>query len=163
MNCLILPCSQRKRDPRSLPNHIYDDDGTVISPAWDVYDGPLARIARKHAPYRGLDIWFLSARFGLISRSFGIPLYDHKMTIGQAGDADWIGTRITVPWLLAGVVGAYENVYTCLPRLYEVALAAGLATFGVETVVVQKLYGQGYMCKYLKQFLMERRNLQVDR
>ena len=46
MNCLILPCSQRKRDPRSLPNHIYDDvDGTPIAPAWDVYDGPLTRIA----------------------------------------------------------------------------------------------------------------------
>ena len=160
MNCLILPCSQRKRDPHSLPNHIYDSDSTVIAPAWDVYDGPLARIVRKYAPYRDLDIWFLSARFGLISRLYRIPLYDQKMTIEKASNADWIGTHITVPWLLAGVVGSYEAVYTCLPRLYEVALAAGLAHFGVEPVVVQKLRGQGYMCQALKRFLAERRQCQ---
>ena len=34
MNCLIIACSQRKRDPLTLPHHSYDDvDGTPIAPA----------------------------------------------------------------------------------------------------------------------------------
>ncbi|MBN1934609.1 MAG: hypothetical protein JW934_08080 [Anaerolineae bacterium] len=153
MDCLILPCSQRKRDPRTLRNHTYDDvTGAPIAPAWAVYNGPLVQIARKYAPYRELDVMFLSARFGLIDWTYMIPLYDQKMTIGQITD-EWVGTRVTVPWM------RYESycktVYTCLPRLYKVALAAGLAPFGVKPAAIQMSYGQGYMSKYLKQFCLE--------
>ena len=158
MNSLILPCSQRKRDPRSLPNHIYDDDGTVIAPAWDVYDGPLTRIARKYAPYRDLSIWFLSARFGLITSSYLIPLYDQKMTDERATNTAWIGHRITLPLFRFGRYTCYETVYTCLSRRYELALAAGLGPLGIEptSLLSDDKRGQGYMAQALKRFLAER-------
>lgn len=158
MNCLVIACSQRKRDPLALPYHSYDDvDGTPIAPAWAVYDGPLARIVRKHAPYRELGIWFLSARFGLIQASHLIPLYDQEMTSQQAADSDWIGTHITVPWLRIGAARSYENVYTCLPRRYEAALAAGLAPLDVTlTSLLTGGRGQGYMSQALKAFCRER-------
>ena len=155
MDGLILPCSRRKRDPRSLPSHIYDNDGTVIAPAGAVYDGPLARIARKHAPYRDLDIWFLSARFGLIRASYPIPLYDQKMTAQQSTDIEWIGRRITLPWLRIGA-GRYENVYTCLSRRYESALNAGLEPLGITPASIVRRRGQGYMFQALKAFCHER-------
>ena len=159
MNCLIIACSQRKRDPLTLPYHSYDDvDGTPIAPAWAVYDGPSARIVRKHAPYRALSIWVLSARFGLIQASYLIPLYDQKMTSRKAADPEWIGTHVTVPWLLIGAAGFYENVYTCLPRRYEAALAAGLGSLGIEPVSLLRddRRGQGYMSQALKAFCGER-------
>ena len=122
-----------------------------------MYDGPLARIVRKHAPYRELSIWFLSARFGLIQASYLIPLYDQKMTPRKAADPEWIGTHITVPWLLIGAPGFYENVYTCLPRRYEAALAAGLAPLDVTlTSLLTGSRSQGYMGQALKAFCSER-------
>ena len=159
MSCLVIACSQRKRDPRTLPSHTYEDvNGTPIAPAVMVYDGPLARIVRKYASYRDLSIWFLSARFGLIRASYLIPLYDQKMTARQAADPEWIGTRITVPWLLGGADKIYENVYTCLPRRYESALVAGLATFEDKpvSILADGRRGQGYVAQALKAFLLER-------
>ena len=155
MNCLVIACSQRKRDPLMLPYHNYDDvDGTPISPAVAVYDGPLARIVRKHASYRHLSVWFLSAWFGLIQASYLIPLYDQKMTSQQAVDPEWIGIHVIVPWLLVGAAGFYENVYTCLPRRYEAVLAAGLGSLDIEPISLlsDDRRDQDYMSQALKAF-----------
>ena len=85
MNCLVIACSQRKRDPRTL-SYITLPDGTPVAPVWAVYDGTRMRIV-KYAPYRGLVLLILSARFGLISPSHKTPLYDQRMTLAQAQDA----------------------------------------------------------------------------
>jgi len=68
---LIVSCSQRKRsDPGLLP-------------AIDRYDGPTFRVLRrflKEQPSAPLDIFILSAKFGLISHNQPIPNYDQRMT-----------------------------------------------------------------------------------
>ena len=140
MDALILPGSQRKRDPENLREYLYYSGATPVAPAWAVYDGPLVRIARKYAPYRDLDIFFLSARFGLIQASYLIPPYDQKMMSQQAANPEWIGTYSTVPWMRIGAAGFYENVYTCLPRLYQAALIAGLHPFGIEPVPIVRVH-----------------------
>ena len=48
MDCLIIACSQRKRDPLQFPHVLVS--GKPAAPAWNVYDGNQMRIVRKHAP-----------------------------------------------------------------------------------------------------------------
>jgi hypothetical protein len=69
---LLLACSQRK-----LPS-------PDLLPALERYDGPPFRVLRKflresisEAPW--LDIYVLSAKYGLINISESIPMYDCKM------------------------------------------------------------------------------------
>ena len=156
MNCLVIACSQRKRDPRTL-SHSTLPDGTPAAPAWAVYDGTQMRIVRKYAPYRGLAILILSARFGLISPSYKIPLYDQRMTWAQAQDAAWISEHITGHWTLVQT-HTYRIVYTCLPRLYQAALIAGLRPFSIEPVpIVKQGTSQGLMAQALKRFCLTQR------
>ncbi len=80
MNCkkrlLILSCSQRKSDsPESLP-------------AIERYDGPLFFVLRRfirECPQqtRHLDVYILSAAYGLIPSDFPTPLYDRKMNTSR--------------------------------------------------------------------------------
>jgi len=74
---LILSCSKRKRRDAGL------------LPAVERYDGPPFRVLRKflrESPggARDLDILVLSAEFGLIPADRAIPLYDRRMSAGQA-------------------------------------------------------------------------------
>ena len=71
---LILSCSQRKR---STPG---------LLPALERYDGPAYRVMNKftrvHPSEMGLlDVYILSAEFGLISAGKPIPNYDRRMTL----------------------------------------------------------------------------------
>jgi hypothetical protein len=74
---LILACSQRKRsDPGLLP-------------AIERYDGPQFQVLRKFCrelpdTRKELNLYVVSARFGLIRGSELIPAYDYKMTKGRA-------------------------------------------------------------------------------
>jgi hypothetical protein len=156
MNCLVIACSQRKRDPRTLC-HTTLSDGTSVAPAWAVYDGTQIRIVRKYAPYRALAILILSARFGLISPSHKIPIYDRRMTAAQAQDAAWIAEHIADRWTLVQP-HTYRTVYTCLPRLYQAALISGLRPFGIEPVpIVRQGTSQGSIAQALKTFCLARR------
>jgi hypothetical protein len=74
---LILSCSQRKRPDR------------VLLPALERYDGPVFRMLRKFlrsCPAREshLEVYILSAQFGLISAHQPISYYDCRMTPQQA-------------------------------------------------------------------------------
>ena len=74
---LILGCSQKKRP----------DSGLL--PALTRYDGPMFRVLRKFlrecpGEAQGLEIYILSAEFGLIPASQPIPNYDRRMTLQQA-------------------------------------------------------------------------------
>lgn len=73
LRLLILSCSQRKRSNRGL------------LPALERYDGPAYRVLNKFlqvhpSEKQSLDLYILSARFGLISDSKQIPNYDRRMT-----------------------------------------------------------------------------------
>ena len=78
MNCLILPCSARKRDPRGLP-HVILPDGRPAAAAWEVYDGNQMRIARKHVS------WY----------SKGLPgSAEFRATVNRLDDAETVKRRI---------------------------------------------------------------------
>lgn len=141
-NCLIISCSQRKRDPRGFPHVLNEITGVPMAPAWNVYDGNQIRIVRKHYPYRDLDVLILSARFGLLTPRSVIPLYNDKLDWGRARDREWIETHIaeTWEWITDGDVSMYHVVYTSLNTIYETALAAGLREFGIKP---QRIFADG--------------------
>lgn len=74
---LILSCSRSKRtDPTPLP-------------AIDRYDGPMFRVVRRYLANltpASLDIYILSARYGLIEAHCPIHTYDQKMTSERASE-----------------------------------------------------------------------------
>lgn len=78
MNCkrrlLILSCSQRKHTSQGL------------LPAIERYNGPLFFVLRRFLrecprEAKQLDIYILSAAYGLIPGDFPAPLYDRKMSM----------------------------------------------------------------------------------
>jgi hypothetical protein len=74
---LVLSCSKRKRP----------DSGLL--PAIERYDGPAFRVIRRYLQTyrdggRSLDVYVLSAEFGLIPSDRPIPDYDHCMTAERA-------------------------------------------------------------------------------
>ena len=80
MNCkkrlLILSCSQRKSTSADL------------LPAIERYNGPLFFVLRRFIrecprQTRHLDVYILSAAYGLIPWDFPIPLYDRKMNTSR--------------------------------------------------------------------------------
>jgi hypothetical protein len=110
MRLLILSCSQRK----------HPDD--ALLPAIERYDGPLYRVLRrflKHETDAALDIWILSARFGLIAHDASIPTYDQKMTVQQA-----TALRPTVNAQLVNLLHArpYDAVCFAMGQTYCKAL-----------------------------------------
>ena len=76
LRLLILSCSSKKRSDRGL------------LPALERYDGPAYRVMNKFLrvhPSRSqsLDVYILSAEFGLIPSEKPIPNYDRRMTLQQ--------------------------------------------------------------------------------
>ena len=76
---LILSCSQCK------------NPAPDVMPALERYDGPAFRVARKffrHTPNQivDLDIYVLSAEFGLIPSSLAIPHYNRRLTPQRADE-----------------------------------------------------------------------------
>jgi hypothetical protein len=75
--CLIINCSKTKRN------------GEKKLPAIELYDGPAFRVIRSYLrntpeKSRDLDIFVLSAKYGLISGETGIEDYDELMTIEKS-------------------------------------------------------------------------------
>ncbi|MEG4044110.1 DUF6884 domain-containing protein [Microcoleus sp. Pol17_C1] len=107
---LILACSQRKRsDADSLP-------------AIERYDGPTFRLLRRFLrkqPSAPLEIYILSAKFGLIPSDYLIPNYDQRMTKMRS--------RQLQPEVIAkfeDILSAksYHKLCICLGRDYFLAL-----------------------------------------
>ena len=74
---LILSCSSKKRSDQGL------------LPALERYDGPAYRVVNKFlrvhpSGVQSLDMYILSAEFGLIPSSKPIPDYDRRMTLQRA-------------------------------------------------------------------------------
>ena len=73
---LILSCSQRK--------HTSED----LLPAIERYNGPLFFVLRRflrECPHEAkqLDVYILSAVYGLISAGYSVPFYDQKMNMSR--------------------------------------------------------------------------------
>lgn len=107
---LILACSQRKRlDTESLP-------------AIERYDGPTFRLLRRFLrkqPSAPLEIYILSAKFGLIPSDYLIPNYDQRMTKMRS--------RQLQPEVIAKLkhilnAKPYQQLCICLGRDYFLAL-----------------------------------------
>nr|WP_275974366.1 DUF6884 domain-containing protein [Argonema galeatum] len=107
---LIVACSQRKRSDADL------------LPAIERYDGPVFRLLRRFLrkqPAAPLDIYILSAKFGLISSEYLIPDYDRRMTKTHS--------RQLQPEVIAKFeeilnVKSYQKLCLCLGRDYFLAL-----------------------------------------
>lgn len=76
---LLISCSQRKCDV-----------GTRSVPAIDLYDGGAYRILKKlmrEGRYpRDLDVWILSAQYGLIHSTTQVTTYELRMTKERAAE-----------------------------------------------------------------------------
>jgi hypothetical protein len=107
---LIVSCSQHKRsDPGLLP-------------AIDRYDGPTFRVLRRYLKEQlsaPLDIFILSARFGLIPHDQFIPHYDQRMTQLRASEL-----HPSVMSELRRIFSSqsYQRFYICMGKDYLLAL-----------------------------------------
>lgn len=110
---LILSCSRRKRpDPAPLQ-------------AIERYDGPMFRVLRRflaHSPQESqmLDVFILSAMFGLIPASKAIPPYDLQMTKRRAAQL-----RPEVHTRLERIFEhtTYKEMFICMGGLYREVLS----------------------------------------
>lgn len=103
---LIVSCSQRKRpDPGLLP-------------AIDRYDGPTFRVLRrylKEQPSAQLDIFILSAKFGLIPANQLIPNYDQRMTLLRAQE---LHPDVIAKLRCILSSKSYQELYICMGQNY---------------------------------------------
>ena len=107
---IIIACSRRK---------LFD---TNLLPAIERYDGPTFRLLRRflrEKPSAALDIYILSAKFGLIPSDYPIPNYDEKMTRDRSSQL-----QPEVIAKLKNILNAkpYQQLCICLGRDYFLAL-----------------------------------------
>lgn len=102
---LLIACSQRKRTDAGLLHAI------------DRYDGPSFRVLRRYLRSSNLpiDIWILSAEYGLISSDHLLPYYDQRMTVGRARV---LHSRIISDLEIILSNKPYKNFLICLGRDY---------------------------------------------
>jgi hypothetical protein len=139
---LILSCSKRKCS-RIEP-----------LPATHRYDGPAFRVLRSfqqhhHEAARHLDVYVLSARYGLIPSSYSIPDYDFPMTAHRALELhDDVRTRFT------RILSA-DHCHVCLAlsNLYLLALGSWEDLVPSLSTVVVAGGGLGARLARLKQWL----------
>lgn len=107
---LLLACSRRK---------LSDQD---VLPAIERYNGPTFQVVRRFLrqhPAAPLDIWILSARYGLIAHNQTIPNYDQKMTVRQSEYLrPFVRERLTQ--LLT--IKPYDEVCVCMGKTYLTTL-----------------------------------------
>ena len=103
---LILACSQRKQA-------YYEP-----LPAIDRYNGPLFWVLRRFMrecprQARLLDVYILSAAYGLIPGNFPTPLYDQKMNPSRAFEL-----QHQVSTVFSGIRHNYASIYFVLGKTY---------------------------------------------
>ena len=133
MNCkrrlLILSCSQRKHTSQDL------------LPAIDRYNGPLFFVLRRFlrespGEAKQLDVYILSAAYGLIPGDFPTPLYDQKMSMLRSIELQpQIKTTFSdiLPnnyFSICFVLGntylkAFEGLHDLIPKLSEFIITYG--------------------------------------
>ena len=108
---LVLSCSQRKRPSLKL------------LPAIERYNGPLFQVLHRflrESPRqaRGLDVYILSAAYGLIPGDFPTPFYDRKMNSARA-----VELQPQVTALFSNLLqDSYSSILIVLGKTYLKAL-----------------------------------------
>lgn len=120
--CLILSCSQTKRP----------DAGEL--PAVERYDGPAFRVWRKFVregpPERQpVDLFVLSAQYGLIAGGHPVTDYDQRMTRQRAAQ---LREQVCAAFRAQIAEGGYDQVFLSLGRDYLAALAGCEMPAGVQ-------------------------------
>lgn len=126
---LILSCSQRKSTYRDL------------LPAIERYNGPLFFVLRRFirespCQARYLDVYILSAAYGLIPGDFPTPLYDRKMDASRVMELqpqvntaflDIIRNNYTSICFVLGktYLKAFEDLQPLIPTFTESIVAYG--------------------------------------
>jgi len=140
---LILSCSARKRpDPGYLP-------------AIERYDGPAFRVLRRYLREgpgaEWLDIYVLSAFYGLIPGTYPIICYEQLMTVERAAEL-----RKEVISTLRNLISiGYRNLCLMMSKVYISALGNWevLIPQGMEVTVIHGTPGS--KLTQLKQWLWE--------
>lgn len=119
---LVIACSESKKDSAEL------------MPAIDRYDGPMWKVLRsftqgKSMPEIGMDVYVLSAEYGLIPATQPIPWYNHVMTEERANELH----EHALNQLASLVEENYSQVCFALSQLYLLALD------GWESLIPQNL------------------------
>lgn len=141
--CLILSCSQTKV---SQPD---------LLPAVDRYDGPIYHVLRKYlreAPLQSplLDIFILSAEFGLISANKRIPVYERQMTASRAAQ---LRTQV-METIRQNILSAqYSEIFVSMGQTYLLALDKLPELVGEDTQLITSNNSSGKMLSELKKWL----------
>lgn len=102
---LILPCSKQKKQ-------------VSTAPALELYDGPFYRVLRKNMPLN-LDVFILSAKYGLISSNKIISNYDQMMTLERAHELE---DDISIELKEIFKKDQYDDIFINLGKIYMLAL-----------------------------------------
>lgn len=138
---LILSCSQTKRS------------NVELLPALERYDGPAFRLLRKFLHQKSdlrLDIYIISARFGLIAGSRLIPDYDQKLTKGRSLELN-IPTIDSLRKLLNSQ--NYEEILICVTKSYLSVLNGVMMLLPEHTKVTIATGTIGRKLSILRQWL----------
>lgn len=126
---LILSCSQRKNTSQGQ------------LPAIERYNGPLFFVSRRflrECPQKAkrLDVYILSASYGLIPADFQTEFYDQKMNLSRVVElhsqiettfSEILRKNYTSICFVLGKTyqRAFENLQDSIPRLTEIVMAYG--------------------------------------
>lgn len=131
--CLILGCTEAKRK---------DDDDL---PAWERYNGPTFQVMRRflreaEPQLQDVDIYILSAEYGLIDADQPVADYDRRMTTARAAEL-----RPEVSKRLREILGQYyDEVFISLSQAYLEAVddLDTMGADGTQMTVSQTTMGQ---------------------
>lgn len=106
---LLLSCSAKK------------DESPGLLPAVQRYTGPIYQSFKKFAKnnpsvLKGLELWILSAEFGLIPAMEKIPYYEHKMS---EADSLKLAPQVIETWgTILPRLAWFGNICVCMSQLY---------------------------------------------
>lgn len=141
--CLILPCCKRK---------VADPNGKAM-PAIETYDGVLARVVRKRNP--GLDVYFISSKYGLIGKGYAIEPYD--LMLSAVLNREFVVEKVVKQWIdiTGGKPDKYETIWHVTRGAYHEAIQI-LAKWSTLTHVVandvEMRHNIGIILRELKSF-----------
>ena len=102
---LILPCSKKKKR-------------VSISRAIELYNGPFYQIIRKNYQEK-IDIFIISAKYGLINSNDFISFYDQMMTTERAKELSGI-VKMDLENILR--IKDYDEIFINLGKTYMITL-----------------------------------------
>jgi hypothetical protein len=143
LRLLILSCSSKKR---STPD---------LLPALERYDGPAYRVMNKFlrtypSGLQSLDVYILSAEFGLISSDKPIPNYNRRMTPQRAKELQ----QPTLNKLKHILIGKqYKELFISLGKDYLRVLAGFESLIPVDVNVTVSTRAIGYKLGELRNWL----------